>query len=148
VRRIPQHRSILAVVSATSAHLFQTFRHQRNVCQPIANRFTRQTLLIVNRNNFFMSILCIKSYCLKNLTRERCSSVVYILKTSPFWLLKLASEHAHARLLPRLSWSWTMLLPSDTYRNPVTSIIADIHQFMTYSLTLAYASTVLDGYGP
>jgi hypothetical protein len=28
---------------------------------------------------------------------------------SPFWLLKPASEHTHARLLPRLSWSWTLL---------------------------------------
>jgi hypothetical protein len=36
---------------------------------------------------------------------------------SPFWLLKPASKHAHTRLLPRLSWSWTVLLPSDTNRN-------------------------------
>jgi hypothetical protein len=40
-------------------------------------------------------------------------------RTSPFWLLKPASEHAHARLLPRLSWSWTVLLPSDTHRKPI-----------------------------
>jgi hypothetical protein len=33
---------------------------------------------------------------------------------SPFWLLKLACEHEHVRLLPRLWWSWTVLLPSDT----------------------------------
>jgi hypothetical protein len=43
---------------------------------------------------------------------------------SPFWLLKPASEHVHAHLLPRLWWSWTVLLPSDTHRNPITSITA------------------------
>jgi hypothetical protein len=53
---------------------------------------------------------------------------------SPFWLLKPASEHAHR--LPRLSWSWTMLLPSDTHRNPITSITAVLLSFLTYLLTL------------
>jgi hypothetical protein len=33
---------------------------------------------------------------------------------SPFWLLKLAYEHMHTRLLSTLSWSWTVLPPSDT----------------------------------
>jgi hypothetical protein len=55
---------------------------------------------------------------------------------SPFWLLKPASDHAHARLLPRLSWSWTVLLPSDTLTNPVKSIRAVLLAFMTYLLTL------------
>jgi hypothetical protein len=31
---------------------------------------------------------------------------------SPSWLLKPASQYAHAYLLPRLSWSWTALLPT------------------------------------
>jgi hypothetical protein len=54
---------------------------------------------------------------------------------SPFWLLKPASEHAHARLLPRLSWSWTVLLPSDTYRKPISSITAVLLPFLTYLVT-------------
>jgi hypothetical protein len=33
VRRNPQHRSILTVVSATSVPPFQPLRHQRNICQ-------------------------------------------------------------------------------------------------------------------
>jgi hypothetical protein len=37
-------------------------------------------------------------------------------------LLEPAFEHAHARLLPRLSWRWTVLLPSDKYREPIASI--------------------------
>jgi hypothetical protein len=36
------------------------------------------------------------------------SSVVYPQARAPFLLLKTASEHAHVRLLPRLSWSWTL----------------------------------------
>jgi hypothetical protein len=55
---------------------------------------------------------------------------------SPFLILKPASEHAHARLLPRLSWSWTVLLPSDTHRKPLTFITAVLLPFVTYLLTL------------
>jgi hypothetical protein len=47
---------------------------------------------------------------------------------SPFWLLKPASEHAHARLLPRVSWSWTVLLP-------ITSTTAVLLPFVTLLLT-------------
>jgi hypothetical protein len=63
VRRNAQDRSVLTVVSATSATPFQLLRHQRNVRRPVVNRFTWQTLPIVNRKHFFMSILCIESFC-------------------------------------------------------------------------------------
>jgi hypothetical protein len=49
----------LAVVSATSAPPFQPLRHQRNVCHPFVNRFTRQTLPTVSRKHFFMNILAL-----------------------------------------------------------------------------------------
>jgi hypothetical protein len=49
--------------------------------------------------------------------------------------LKPASEHAHARLLPILSSSWTVLLPSDTREKPITSITAVLLPFVTYLLT-------------
>jgi hypothetical protein len=55
-------------------------------------------------------------------------------KKTPFWQLKPASEHA--RLLPKLSWSWTVLLPSDVYRKPITSITAVSLRFVIYLLTL------------
>jgi hypothetical protein len=71
VLRNPQHRSLLVVVSATSTPPFQSLCHQRNVCHPAVNRFMRQTLPSVNRKNFFMSILCIQSFCSQKRTHTR-----------------------------------------------------------------------------
>jgi hypothetical protein len=55
---------------------------------------------------------------------------------SPFLLLKPASERMHARLLPRLSCSWTVLLPSDTHRKLITSITPALLPFVTCLQTL------------
>jgi hypothetical protein len=60
VRRNPQHRSLLTVVSATSA---STSSSSGNICHPAVNRFTRQTLPTVNRKHFFMNSLWIESFC-------------------------------------------------------------------------------------
>jgi hypothetical protein len=46
------------------------------------------------------------------------------------------SEHAHARLFSRLSLIWTVLLPSDTRRKPITSITTVFLPFVTNLLTL------------
>jgi hypothetical protein len=54
-------------------------------------------------------------YRKKKRITERCSLVAHSSSTAPFWLLKPASEHAHARLLPTLSWNWTVLLLSEIY---------------------------------
>jgi hypothetical protein len=62
VRRNPQHRSLLTLVSATSAPPFRLLRHQRNICHPVVNRFTRHTLPTVNRKYFFTNILCTESF--------------------------------------------------------------------------------------
>jgi hypothetical protein len=82
MRRNPQHRSSLTVVSATSTPPFQPLRHQRNLCHPVVNRFTRQTLPTVNMKRFFINILCVESVCpqKKKSITERCSSVVTLLK--------------------------------------------------------------------
>jgi hypothetical protein len=40
----------------------------------------------------------------------------------------------------RLSWSWTVLLPSDTHRKPVTSITAGLLPFVICLLTLVRIS--------
>jgi hypothetical protein len=53
-------------------------------------------------------------------------------------LLKPASECAHVHLLRRLSWSWTLLLPSDTYRQPSMSITGVLLPFVMYFLTLLH----------
>jgi hypothetical protein len=65
VRRNPQNRSLLTVVSATSELPFQPLRHQRNVCHPVVTSFTRQTLPAVNRKHIFMNIICIEYFCQK-----------------------------------------------------------------------------------
>jgi hypothetical protein len=123
----------LTVASAISSPLFQPLRHQRNVCHRVVNRFTRQTLPTVNRKHFFMNILCTETFCLqKTTTRGLCFSVRTRQARSAFWLLKPASEHAHAHLPPRLSWSWSVLLPSDTHRKTITSITGDLLPFVTY----------------
>jgi hypothetical protein len=63
VRRNLKQRSLLTVVSATSALPFQPRRHQRNVFHPVVNRFTRQTLPIIKRKHFFMNVFCVESFC-------------------------------------------------------------------------------------
>jgi hypothetical protein len=65
VRRNPQHRSFLTVVSATSAPPFQPFRHQRYLCHPDMNRFKRQTLPTVNTKHFFMKLCAFSPFALK-----------------------------------------------------------------------------------
>jgi hypothetical protein len=127
-----------AASSQPLSHLrFNLFHHQRNVCHPAVNRFTRQTLPTVNRKHFFMNILCIEPFCPQKNAQQNAALRYYSLQApSPFWLLKPASEHVHARLLPRLSWSWTVLLPSDTHRKPIKSITTVLLPFVTYFLIL------------
>jgi hypothetical protein len=136
VRRNPQHRRLLTVVSATFAPPFQLLRHQRNVCHLVVKRFTRCKFPTVNRKYFLMNITYIDAFCQQNKrTTESCSSLIQCSSTFAIWLLKSASEHYHALLLPRQSWSWTMLLPGDTYRKPITSIRVVLLPFVTYLLS-------------
>jgi hypothetical protein len=143
------HRFISASKPATykSFDLSQSLPHRsdiicgfrtslREFLDTVVKRFTRQTLPIVKRKHFFMNILCIESFFpqKKKRTTGRCTSVLNQAR-SPFWLLKSASQLVYVRLLPRLSWSWTVLLPSDTHRQTITSITAVVLPFMTYLLT-------------
>jgi hypothetical protein len=129
VRRNPQHRRLLIVVPAPSALPFQPLRQQRNVCHPVVTCFTLRTLPTVNRKHFFMNILCIVSFCPQETHNRTLLFSSTSSSRSPFWLLKPTSYHAHA--LPGLSWSWTVLLPSDTHRTPITSITAVLLPFVT-----------------
>jgi hypothetical protein len=88
VRRNPQHRSLLTVVSATSAPPFQTSSSSAKRLPPRLNRFMRQTLPTVNRKYFFMNIICLESFCPQKKTHNRTllfssvsSSTVAILTT-------------------------------------------------------------------
>jgi hypothetical protein len=58
-----------------------------------------------------MNILYIESFSpQKTHSRMLIFGIIHLLARLPFCLLKPASEHVHARLLPKLSWSWTVLL--------------------------------------
>jgi hypothetical protein len=141
VRRNPQHRSLLTVVSATSAPPCQPLHHQRNVCHQVVKRFTRQRLPPVNRKYFFISIVCIGSFYHKKRHNKSLLFGSILFKHGrhfDFW--KSASEDAHACLLPRLSWSCAVLLSSDTHRKPITSITDVLLPFVTYLLTPLYTS--------
>jgi hypothetical protein len=82
---------------------------------------------------FLYEYLCIESFSPQKPAQQGTALRYYTPQTrSPFWLLNPASEHAHASLLPRLSWSWTVLLRSDTHRKPVTAVLL---LFVTYLLT-------------
>jgi hypothetical protein len=135
VYRNQQHRSLFLVASSTSAPPFQPY-HQRNVFHPVVKHFTRQTLPNRKQETFLYehplqwSLLPMK----KNNAQQNAALRYYTQARSPFLLLKPASEHSHAHLLPRLSW--TVLLPSDTNRKPITSITAVLLPFVTYLLTL------------
>jgi hypothetical protein len=83
------------------------WRSLREFLDPIVNRFMQQTLPTINKKYFFMNILCIVSFFPQKNAQESTALQEYILQAwSPIWLLKPASEHAHACLLPRLPWSW------------------------------------------
>jgi hypothetical protein len=145
VRRSPQHGSILTVVSATSAPPFKPLRHKWNVCH--VSRPSCEPLYMANTSLHKQETFLFE-YPLhwvltptKNV-QQNAALRWYILQAwSLFWLMKPASEHAHVRLLPRMSWSWTVLLPIDTHRKPITSITAYFHLWHIYWLSLRLSQT-------
>jgi hypothetical protein len=100
------------------------------------NPFKREKLLTVNRKSFFMNILYTESFSHKHVEQKAAPRRYNPEARSPFWLLKPASEHVLERLLPRLSWRWAVLIPTDTHRKPITSITALLLPFMSYLLIL------------
>jgi hypothetical protein len=130
---------IFWLVSATSAPPFQLLRHQRNASRPRCEPLYATNISHRKQETFLYEypLNCV-ILTAKKRTTERCSLVVHSSNTVSFWLLKPASEYAHARLLPRLSLNLIILLPSDTYRKPVTSITGVLLPFVTYLLTPSY----------
>jgi hypothetical protein len=59
-----------------------------------------------------------------------------ISRRSPCCLLKQVSDRVHARLLPRLSWSGSVLLPSDNIENLLRPLQLFYFRLWTYLLTL------------
>jgi hypothetical protein len=109
-----------------------------NVVKINKNYFTYLfTVLFVYYAALSWIVVCIVSFAHKKSAQEnaalRCNTPQ---ARSPILLRKPASEHAHTRLLPRLSWGRVVLLSSDTHTKIITSIIAVLLQFVTYLLTL------------
>jgi hypothetical protein len=77
VRRNPQHKSLLTVLSATSATPFKPLRNQGNVFHPVVNRFTQETLPNVSTKHFFE----LSPFAPKKHTIKRCSSSVHSSST-------------------------------------------------------------------
>jgi hypothetical protein len=122
---------------ATSSGIICEFRTSlREFLDQVVNRFTRQTLPTVNMKHLFMNILCIESFWKKNAQKNSTLRQYTPQARPPFWLQKPVSEFAHACLLPRLPWNWTVLPHSDTHRKPITAITAVLLPFVAYLLIL------------
>jgi hypothetical protein len=103
---------------------------------PVVKRYRPPELPTVNRKHFFLNIICIESFCPQNAQQHVALRYYAPQARPPCWLLKPTSEHEHARLLPRRSWNWTVLLPSGTHRKPITSITAVLLPSVTCLLAL------------
>jgi hypothetical protein len=138
MRRNPQHRSLLTAVSdtstpgrASSAAFERPWENLSTRCEPLyatnTSHFKQETFLYQHPWHWVIFPKTLNTTLFFGSTPS---------STSPFWLLKPDSDHAHARLLPRLSWSWTVLLPSDTHIKSITYITAVFIPFVIYLLTL------------
>jgi hypothetical protein len=107
MHRNPQYRSR----SATSAPLFQPLCHQRNVCSQGVTTLCDEHFPTTTPNIYLWISFALSPFVHEKCTTEHCSAVVHPQEWSPFWLPKPASEHA---CLLHNSWSWTVLLSSDT----------------------------------
>jgi hypothetical protein len=104
---------------------------------PKWNRFKRQTLPNVNRKAFLYEYPLHWALWPQKAHNRTCSSVVYFSSTVTILTAEtILWTCACACLLPWLSWIWTVLLPSDTYRKPVTSKTAVLLPFVTCLLSL------------
>jgi hypothetical protein len=59
------------------------------------------------------------SFCPQKRTTGHCSSAIYSSSTVAILTTETSLWNAHARLLPTLSWRWTVLLSSGTHRKPI-----------------------------
>jgi hypothetical protein len=106
-------------------------RISRRSCEP---PYAINTSHRKQENFYEYTYFALSSFANKIPTTERCSSVAHLQARMPFWLLKPSSEHAH--FLPKLSRSWTVLLPTDTHRKYIISITAVLLRFGNSLLTL------------
>jgi hypothetical protein len=103
---------LIHLLSHPIPHLIGQYLWLSNVLEriysPCVSRFTRETLLTVNRKHFFMIILCSGSFAHTHThTKTQKAALRYNTpkSTVAIFAAETTSEHAHAHLLPRLSWS-------------------------------------------
>jgi hypothetical protein len=102
------------------------------------NHFMWQTLPTINKRHFFMNILCIESFCPGRNAQKTLLFSRTLLKHGRHFYYWNQALNMH--MLPRLTWSWAVLLPSDVHRKPVTAVLLP---FMTYLLTLPHSKSLL-----
>jgi hypothetical protein len=93
----------------------------------------RKTIFTINSKHLFMNIFCIESFCPQKMHNRM------LFFGSIF--LKHSHQPMNMRMricYLRVTWSWTVLLPSDTHRKCITSITAVLLPFLTYLLTPSY----------
>jgi hypothetical protein len=111
-----QHRNLLTVISPTSTPGWASSATFVRLWE----NFSTQLWIVLRDKILYEYPLHLVLFAHKKNAQQNAPLRYYTPHTwSPFWLLKPDSEHAHALLLPRLSWSWTVHLPSDTHRKPI-----------------------------
>jgi hypothetical protein len=83
-----------------------------------------------------MNILCIESFCSQKTHNKALLFGSTLFKHGRYFDCWNQPLIMRKRLLRRLSWSWTVLLPSDTHKKSITSITAVLLPFVIYLLTL------------
>jgi hypothetical protein len=144
VRRNPQHRSIfeccLSHFHTSVSTSSSSAKRLPPSCEPLYKTNTSHCKeeKFLYRHPLHLVILPTKRH-----NRTLFFGSIHLKHGHHFWVLKPASEHAHAHLLPRLLWIWTVLLPSDTHRKPIKSFTAVLFPFVTNLLTLLGTSLMI-----
>jgi hypothetical protein len=139
VRRNPQHRSILTVVSATStcgrascATSERTWQNFSASCEPLyaTNSFhCKQELFLYEYRLHWVPLPTNKR------TTERWSSVVH--SSSTVAILTTETSLWTCVCIPRLSGSWNLVLPIDTHRKPLTYFLCSCFIFICDPFTVS-----------
>jgi hypothetical protein len=85
VRRNPQHRSLLTVVSVTCAAPFQLLGRQCNVCEPLYATDTSHSKQETFLYEYILHWVLLPTGEPQNRMRELCSSVVHPSSTVDIW---------------------------------------------------------------
>jgi hypothetical protein len=133
--RVARSQSSTGRPGRASSATFET--SLREFLGPVMNRFKWQTLPTVNRKHLFMNILWIEYFCPQKTHNRTLLLGRTQLKHRRHFDYWNNSLNMCMRVCYLDSWSWTVLLPSDTHRKPITSIAVALFPFVTYLLTVS-----------